>query len=54
MMHIWNSWIISNIIWKIYKINDFVGENNDHAIQELIDSWEAWLEETFGENWDEI
>ena len=39
---------------KIYKINDFVGENNDHAVQELIDSWEAWLEETFGKNWDEI
>lgn len=39
---------------KLYKFEDFVGENNDHAIQELIDSWETWLEETFGENWDEI
>lgn len=39
---------------KLYKLEDFVGENNDHAIQELIDSWETWLEETFGENWDEI
>ena len=39
---------------KLYKLEDFVGENNDHAVQELIDSWETWLEETFGENWDEV
>ena len=39
---------------KIYKIDDLVCENNNHAIQELIDSWEAWLEETFGKNWDEV
>lgn len=37
---------------KIYGIEDFVAEDNDHVIQELIDSWEAWLEEEFGKDWD--
>ena len=39
---------------KIYNIDDLVYENNEYAIQELIDSWESWLEETFGKNWDEM
>lgn len=39
---------------KIYKIDDLVCENNDYAIQELIDSWGDWLEETFGKDWDEV
>lgn len=39
---------------KLYKLEDFVEEDNDLVIQELIDSWGDWLEETFGKDWDEI
>ena len=45
---------VDHYLEKIYKIDDLVCENNDYAIQELIDSWGDWLEETFGKNWDEV
>lgn len=44
----------SHYLYELYKLKDFVKEDNDHAIAELIDSWENWLEETFGRNWDEV
>lgn len=37
---------------KLYKLEDFVEEDNDHAVQELINSWKDWLEEEFGKDWD--
>ena len=39
---------------SIYGCEDLEEDDNEHNINELIDSWGDWLEETFGENWDEI
>lgn len=39
---------------SIYGCEDLEEDDNDHAIQELIDSWGDWFDEKFGENWDEV
>lgn len=44
----------SYYLGDLYKLEDFVEENNEYAILKLIDSWENWLKETFGRNWDEV
>lgn len=39
---------------SIYKCEDLDEDINEYALIHLTDQWEDWLNETFGENWDEI
>lgn len=38
---------------SVYKIFDFEEEYNELEIEELMINFESWLDEKFGENWDE-
>lgn len=39
---------------SIYGCEDLEEDDNEHNINELIDSWGDWFDKIFGENWDEI
>lgn len=38
---------------SVYEISNFEEEYNELEIDELMLSFESWLDEKFGENWDE-
>lgn len=38
----------------IYRVDDFDESENESNVEDLVCCWEQWLEEKFGENWDEV
>jgi hypothetical protein len=39
---------------SIYKCEDLDEDTNEYEITDLTEKWEYWLNEIFGENWDEV
>ena len=39
---------------SIYRVDDFVEDDNENNTEALVIDLEHWLEEKFGENWDEV
>jgi hypothetical protein len=48
---------LDNTAWylrSIYKCEDLDEDTNEYEMLDLTDKWECWLNEIFGENWDEV
>ena len=45
---------IQYYINSIYRVDDFVEHENESNVVDLVYCWVQWLEEKFGENWDEV
>lgn len=48
---------LDNATWylrSIYKCEDLDEDTNEYEITDLTEKWEYWLNEIFGENWDEV
>lgn len=48
---------LDNAAWylrAIYKCEDLDEDTNEYEITDLIEKWEYWLNEIFGENWNEV
>jgi hypothetical protein len=48
---------LDNAAWylrSIYKCEDLDEDTNEYEITDLTEKWEYWLNEIFGENWDEV
>lgn len=38
----------------IYNRSDFLEIDNEECVEEIKQDWQNWLDENFGEDWDEI
>lgn len=38
----------------IYNRSDFIAIDNEECVELIKQDWQDWLDEKFGENWDEI
>lgn len=47
---------IDNLEYWIQHLcnSDFIEYDNDFASEQITEAWGNWLEEKFGENWDEV
>ena len=45
---------VEYILITIYKCYDFIEYDNTGTIDDMINYWEQWFNEKFGEHWDEI
>lgn len=56
--HIYDVYLefIDNVEYYIQNIynSDFEEENNEHCAEEIVSCFEQYLEEKYGEDWDEI
>lgn len=45
---------VEYLLTAVYKCYDFVAYDNERNVENLVDSWEQWFDEKFGEGWDEV
>lgn len=45
---------IAGYLRSIYKCEDLDEDTNEYEIIDLAENWRYWLNEIFGENWNEI